>query len=352
MSNDTVKGRGAADNPPNRFELIRYEPLEDGDADERPAPATQFFHDSTASIIATNDSPDVPFAASINVYRGCEHGCVYCYARPYHEYLGFSIGLDFETKIMVKENAPTLLRKELNAKKWTPQILGMSGVTDCYQPIERRLQLTRQCLEVLADFRNPVWIITKNRLVTRDIDILQKLAAHQATAVVIAVTSLDAELARVMEPRATAPAGRLAAIRELTDAGIPTAVLMAPVIPGLTDHEMPAILAAARDAGALHANYTMLRLPHGLPALFESWLDQHFPEKKDRVLSRIRELRGGQLNDPRFGSRMRGEGAIADAVKQMFKVTSKKLGFPGKTTLSTRAFRRPGETPPLLFREE
>lgn len=352
MHNDIIKGRGAADNPPNRFELIRYERLEEGDADERPAPATQFFRDATASIIATNDSPDVPFSASINVYRGCEHGCVYCYARPYHEYLGFSIGLDFETKIMVKEDAPALLRKELNAKKWTPQILGMSGVTDAYQPIERRLQLTRRCLEVLADFRNPVWIITKNRLVTRDIDILQKLAAHRAAAVVIAVTSLDAELARVMEPRATAPAGRLAAIRELTDAGIPTAVLMAPVIPGLTDHEMPAILAAAREAGALHANYTMLRLPHGLPALFESWLDQHFPAKKDKVLSRIREMRGGELNDPRFGSRMRGEGAIADAVKQMFKVTSKKLAFPGKTTLSTDAFRRPGETPTLLFGEE
>jgi DNA repair photolyase len=279
-------------------------------------------------------------------------GLSYCYARPYHEYLGFSIGLDFETKIMVKEDAPALLRKELNAKKWTPQILGMSGVTDCYQPIERRLRLTRQCLEVLADFRNPVWIITKNRLVTRDIDVLQKLAEHKAAAVVIAVTSLDAELARVMEPRATAPAGRLAAIRELTDAGIPTAVLMAPVIPGLTDHEMPAILAAAREAGATHANYTMLRLPHGLPALFESWLDQHFPEKKEKVLSRIRELRGGQLNDPRFGSRMRGEGAIAEAVKQMFKVTSKKLAFPGKATLSTKAFRRPGETPTLLFGEE
>jgi DNA repair photolyase len=251
---------------------------------------------------------------------------------------------------MVKEEAPALLRKELNAKKWTPQILGMSGVTDAYQPIERRLQLTRRCLEVLADFRNPVWIITKNRLVTRDIDILQKLAEHRAAAVVIAVTSLDAELARVMEPRA--PAGRLAAIRELTEAGIPTAVLMAPVIPGLTDHEMPAILAAARAAGATHANYTMLRLPHGLPALFEGWFDQHFPEKKDKVLSRIRAMRGGALNDPRFGSRMKGEGAIADAVKQMFKVTSKKLAFPGKTTLSIKAFRRPGETPPLLFGDE
>lgn len=194
--------------------------------------------------------------------------------------------------------------------------------------------------------------MTKNRLVTRDIDILQRLVAHRAVAVVIAVTSLDSEIARVMEPRATAPAGRLATIRELSDAGIPTAVLMAPVVPGLTDHEMPAILAAARDAGATNANYTMLRLPHGLPALFESWLEQHFPEKKDKVLSRIRELRGGQLNDPRFGSRMRGEGPIAEAVKQMFKVTSRKLAFPGKVTLSTDAFRRPGETQAMLFGDD
>ncbi|MSQ96131.1 MAG: PA0069 family radical SAM protein [Gemmataceae bacterium] len=352
MGTNLIKGRGAADNPPNRFELIRYEPLDDGERDERPAPATQFFRDSTASIIATNDSPDVPFAASINPYRGCEHGCVYCYARPYHEYLGFSIGLDFETKIMVKEDAPALLRKELSSKKWTPQILGMSGVTDCYQPIERRLQLTRRCLEVLAEFRNPVWIVTKNRLVTRDIDLLQKLTALDAASVVIAVTTLDAELARVMEPRATAPAGRLQTIRELTEVGIPTTVLVAPTIPGLTDHEMPAIMAAAREAGAIHANYTMLRLPHGLPELFENWLDQHFPEKKDKVLSRLRDLRGGKINDPRFGTRMKGEGAIAEAIKQMFQVTYKKLAFPGKTTLSTAAFRRPNETPMLLFGEE
>jgi DNA repair photolyase len=351
MDSTPIKGRGAADNPPNRFELIHYDRLEEGADDECPAPATQFFRDSTASIIATNDSPDVPFAASINPYRGCEHGCVYCYARPYHEYLGFSIGLDFETKIMVKEDAPALLRKELSAKKWTPQVLGMSGVTDCYQPIERRLELTRRCLQVLVEFRNPVWIITKNRLVTRDIDILQELVPHQAAAVVIAVTTLDPELARVMEPRATTPAARLSAIRELTQAGIPTAVLMAPVIPGLTDHDMPAILTAARAAGAVNANYTMLRLPYGLPALFENWLTQHFPTKKDKVLGRIRALRGGALNDPRFGSRMRGEGAIADAFKQMFTVACTKLAFPGKVALSTAAFRRPNETPPLLFGE-
>ena len=344
-----IKGRGSADNPPNRFELIRYEPLDDGDCDARPAPATQFFRDATRSIIATNDSPDVPFAASINPYRGCEHGCIYCYARPYHEYLGMSIGLDFETKIMVKEDAPKLLRKALSSPKWEPQPLGISGVTDAYQPIERRLQLTRQCLEVLAEFRNPVHIITKNRLVTRDIDILQRLAEHRAASVILAVNSLDAELARVMEPRATTPAARLEAIRELSAAGIPTMVLLAPVIPGLNDHEIPAILGAAREVGALSAGYTMLRLPHGLPELFTQWLEQYFPEKKDKILSRVRDLRGGDLNDPRFGSRMKGEGIIAETIKQMFTVAKKKLGFPGKPALSTAAFRRPDETPTLLF---
>jgi DNA repair photolyase len=352
MSESTpIKGRGAASNPANRFELLRYEPLEDGACDERPAPATLFFRDTTRSLIATNDSPDVAFDASINPYRGCEHGCIYCYARPYHEYLGFSIGLDFETKIMVKEDAPKLLRKELNSPKWQPKPLGISGVTDAYQPIERRLQLTRGCLEVLAEFRNPVWIVTKNRLVTRDIDVLQILAKHQAVSVVLAVTTLDAELARVMEPRATAPAGRIEAIRELASAGIPTMVLIAPVIPGMTDHEIPAILETAREAGALGAGYTMLRLPHKLPALFENWLEQHFPEKKDKVLSRVRAVRGGAINDVRFGARMKGEGVIAEMIQQVFDVTKKRLGFPGKPTLSVAGFRRPEETPTLLFGE-
>jgi DNA repair photolyase len=351
METQQIKGRGAADNPPNRFELIHYDPLDDGDFDQRPAPATQFFRDASASIIATNDSPDVAFDVSINPYRGCEHGCIYCYARPYHEYLGFSIGLDFETKIMVKEDAAQLLRKELNSPKWTPQPLGISGVTDPYQPIERRLRLTRQCLEVLAEFHNPAWIVTKNRLVTRDIDILKRLAEHQAASVALAVTTLDPGLARVMEPRATAPAGRLQAIRDLTAAGIPTMVLIAPVIPGLTDHEMPDILAAARGAGALAAGYTMLRLPHGLPKLFADWLDKHFPQKKDKILSRVRDMRGGKKNDNRFIARMKGEGVIADMVKQVFNVTRTKLGFPGKPVLSSAAFRRHEETPTLLFGE-
>ncbi len=349
METTNLKGRGAADNPHNRFELIRYEPLDDGDPDECPSPRTQFFRDTSRTIIATNDSPDIVFDASINPYRGCEHGCIYCYARPYHEYLGYSIGLDFETKIMVKEDAPALLRKELNSPKWKPQILGISGVTDAYQPIERRLEITRRCLEVLAEFRNPAIVVTKNRLVTRDIDLLGELARHQAVGVAIAVTTLDAELARIMEPRATAPAGRLEAIRELSAAGIPTMLLIAPVIPGLTDHEIPAILSAARDAGAHAAGYTMLRLPHGLPELFGDWLERHFPERKEKVLGRVRETRGGEINDSRFSMRMRGEGPIADAVKMLFEVTRRKLNFPGRAPLSTAAFRRPNETPQMLF---
>ena len=352
MDIDPIKGRGAADNPANRFERLHYEPSADDPPDERPSPTTQFFKDTTRSIIATNDSSDVGFNASINPYRGCEHGCIYCYARPYHEYLGLSAGLDFETKIFVKEDAPKLLRKELNSPKWEPQTLGISGATDAYQPIERQLQITRRCLEVLAEFRNPLVIVTKNRLVTRDIDILRKLAEHGAASVYLAVTTLDPELARVMEPRATMPAGRLAAIRELADAGIPTGVLLAPVILGLTDFEMPAILAAAREAGAWNAGYTMLRLPHGLGDLFTNWLDQHFPEKKDKILSRIRDMRGGELNDPRFGTRMKGEGIIADTVRQIFEVTRKRLNFPGKRKLSTAAFRRPNETPMSLFGED
>src|SRR5881394_396154 len=221
----TVRARGAAENPPNRFEKISLERDPDWNDPDEPAPQTQFFKDQSDSIITTNDSPDVGFEASVNSYRGCEHGCSYCYARNTHEYLGFSAGLDFETKIMVKENAPELLRRELSSPKWKPQILGMSGVTDCYQPIERRLQLTRRCLAVLAEFRNPVCIITKNYLVTRDVDLLRELAAHHAVTVHLSINSLDAELARRLEPRAASPKLRLAAVEALSKAGVPVGIL-------------------------------------------------------------------------------------------------------------------------------
>jgi DNA repair photolyase len=283
----------------------------------------------------------VGFEASINPYRGCEHGCIYCYARPTHEYLGFSSGLDFETKIIVKADAPRLLREELSSRKWQPKVLAMSGVTDPYQPIERRLQITRGCLEVLAEFRNPVGIITKNQLVTRDVDLLGELAKHQAAVVFISLTTLDGELRKVMEPRTSPPQARLATIATLAQAGIPVGVLMAPVIPGLTDHEIPAVVNAAVKAGARFAGHVTLRLPHAVAPLFEQWLENHFPERKDKVLNRLRALRGGKLYDAEFGKRMRGEGIFADQMDQMFDVACRKAGIAhNRLQLSTAAFRR------------
>jgi DNA repair photolyase len=350
---DPIHGRGAAGNPGNRFERITYELEPDAIQTDGPAPQTQFFKDQSRSIIATNESPDVGFDASINPYRGCEHGCVYCYARPTHEYLGFSAGLDFETKILVKEDAGVLLRRELASPHWQPRTLGLSGVTDPYQPIERRLQLTRCCLEVLVEFRNPVVVITKNHLVTRDLDLLGELARHKAAALLLSMTTLDGELSRVMEPRASQPHGRLAAIEAATNAGVPVGVLVAPIIPGLNDHEMPDILKSACQAGARFAGYVVLRLPYAVASLFEQWLGQHFPEKKDKVLGRIRDLRGGKLNESRFGKRMRGEGILAKTIKDLFALGCRKAGIPGRgPRLSTAAFQRPGETQPLLFERE
>jgi len=344
--------RGATENPVNRFEKIQVEPDADQSSfhsdstswnpEEDGLPRTQFFKDHSQTVIARNDSPDVGFNASLNPYRGCEHGCIYCYARPTHEYLGFSAGLDFESKIMVKEDAPELLRAELMSPKWQPQVIFMSGVTDCYQPVEAKLKLTRRCLEVLAEFRNPVFIITKNRLVTRDLDLLSELARHQAAAVWLSITTLDVELRKVMEPRTAPPEARLAAIRELKQAGIPVGVNVAPVIPGLTDHEMPAILQAAANAGATAAGYTVVRLPYGVAPLFEKWLVMHFPDRKEKVLNRLHSIRGGKLNDSRWGTRMSGEGIFADQIGRMFEVARRKAGIQNSGgELSTAAFRRP-----------
>ena len=338
----SLRGRGAAANPANRFEPLHLERDEDWNPDEDPALTTHFYRDATASIINYNDSPDIGFNASINPYRGCEHGCIYCYARPTHEYLGFSAGLDFESKIMVKENAPELLRKELASSKWKPQVIAMSGVTDCYQPVERKLKITRRCLEVLAEFRNPVGIVTKNHLVTRDLDLLQDMAAHQAAVVFVSVTTLDPALASKLEPRASLPQHRLAAIRTLRQAGVQVGVMTAPVIPALTDHEVPAIISAAAEAGAQFAGYVTLRLPFGLGSLFEDWLARHFPERKEKVLNRVRALRGGQLNDPNFGTRMRGAGIFADQIEALFEAACRKAGLAGKSPeLSAAAFRVP-----------
>ncbi len=327
---------------PNRFERIVYERDPDWNEPDDPAPKTQFFRDASASIITYNDSPDVGFEASINPYRGCEHGCIYCYARPYHEYLGFSAGLDFETKIVVKENAPELLRCELMSPKWKPQVLAMSGVTDPYQPIERRLKLTRRCLEILVEFRNPVAIITKNYLVTRDIDLLATLASYDAAAVYVSVTTLDPELAGILEPRTTQPAARLRAIHELAKAGVPAGVMVAPVIPGLTDHELPSIIKAAAEAGTRFAACVPVRLPHGVADLFQQWLERHFPDRKAKVLSQIRAMRGGKLNESEFGKRMRGEGILADQIGRMFEVACRRAGITERGPhLSATAFRKP-----------
>lgn len=336
-----LRGRGSALQPANRFERLTVALDEGVDAD-RPGPRTQFLRDHARSIISRNDSPDVPFDASVNPYRGCEHGCAYCYARPTHEYLGFSSGLDFESRILVKMDAPALLRAELMHPRWKPEVLAMSGVTDCYQPVERKLELTRGCLGVLAEFRNPVGIVTKNHLVTRDRDHLAELAAFSAARVLLSITTFDPALSSRLEPRASRPARRLEAIRELSDAGIPVGVLIAPVIPGLNEHEIPAILAAAADAGAKFAGYTMLRLPHAVKDVFRAWLETHFPDRVDRVLNRVRDLRGGQLNVSTFGERFRGEGPLAEEIRNLFRVSVRRAGLnQDRSTLSTAAFRRP-----------
>jgi DNA repair photolyase len=339
------RGRGAVSNPPNRFERISLERDADWNPAEDPSPKTQFLRDSSQTVISYNDSPDISFHASINPYRGCEHGCSYCYARISHEFLGFSAGLDFETKIMVKENAPELLRRELSSRKWKPQVLAMSGVTDCYQPVERRLQLTRRCLAVLAEFRNPVSIVTKNYLVTRDIDLLQELTAHHAAIVYLSINSLDSELARKLEPRAASPSQRLAAVGALSKAGVPVGVLVAPVIPALNDHEIPSVLAAAKAAGAGWAGTEILRLPLTVAPVFQQWLDHNAPEKRDKILGRIRAIRGGKLNDPRFGKRMRGEGIFADQISRIFHVACRRAGLSvNGPELSSSCFRRPGDS--------
>ena len=346
QSSAAIRGRGASWSPANRFEKLHVD-LTDPDVvdvgretEEKPQRSTQYFRDATRTIITRNASPDVGFETSLNPYRGCEHGCIYCYARPTHEYLGFSAGLDFESKIMVKTNAPQLLRVELESPRWEAQTLVLSGVTDPYQPVERRLRITRGCLDVLAHFRNPVAIITKNHLVTRDIDILRELAARNAAAVNISVTSLDTALQRVLEPRTTSPQGRLDAIAHLRAAKIPVGVMVAPIIPGLTDHEVPKILEACAKAGAQFAGYTIVRLPWAVAPLFEHWLEEHFPERKEKILRRIRHLRGNRLNNSQWHTRMTGEGIFAEQIASLFKVGCRRAGIGVRPTLSCKSFRR------------
>ncbi len=338
--------RGTEQNPANRYEQIYVEPEFAGDAatpDEGlPAPVTVFYRDTSRTVLAENNSPDVGFRFSLNPYRGCEHGCIYCYARPTHEYLSFSAGLDFERRIMVKEDAPELLRHAFRSRRWQPQTVALSGNTDCYQPVERQLRLTRRCLEVFRDFLNPVSIITKSALVTRDIDVLRDLAAAEAAHVVVSITSLDSGLARRMEPRAAQPSRRLEAVRDLSAAGIPTGILIAPVIPGLNDEEIPRILAAAAAAGACNAGWVLLRLPQPVDQLFERWLSEQFPERRERILGRIRACRAGRISDATFGRRMRGQGTYAEQIDALFRAAARRSALEQPLpALNAAAFRRP-----------
>jgi DNA repair photolyase len=340
MPEPPLFARGASSNPPNRYERLHVETDEPAAGTE----PTTYFRDTSRSVLAENDSPDVGFRFSLNPYRGCEHGCVYCYARPTHEYLGFSAGLDFERRIMVKDDAPVLLRRALASPRWEPQVVALSGNTDCYQPVERRLGLTRRCLEVFAEFRNPVGVVTKSALVARDADLLGALATHDAAHVCCSVTTLDAELARRMEPRAAQPAKRLDAIAALAAAGVPVAVLIGPVIPGLNDAEIPRILAAAKEAGARSASWVLLRLPKPVDVLFTRWLEEHFPDRRDRVLHRIQDTRAGRMSDAAFGRRKRGQGEYAAQIAALFAAAARKHGLDRPLpALSAAAFRRPVE---------
>ena len=340
---DKRNGRGASFNPQNRFANLHLEPMEiDWEPQDEDRPLrTIFYKDTSKTILSKNDSPDIPFRYSINPYRGCEHGCIYCYARPSHEYLGFSAGIDFETKIMVKHDAPELLEAAFKKRSWQPQMVCFSGNTDCYQPVERTLHLTRRCLEVFLKFRNPVGIITKNFLITRDIDILKELGSLDLVFVIVSITSLNGDLIKRMEPRTAAPHKRFDAIEQLAAQDIPVCVNVAPIIPGLTDEEIPAILNEASKRGATFAGYTMLRLSGAIEPLFLDWLRREMPDRAGKIINRIHDVRGGNLNDTRWGKRIGGEGEIAKTIKNLFKINCRKYGLNQKKfEFATEHFRR------------
>lgn len=329
-SQPALKGRGIASNEGSRYDQHQRHAFDDGgapDTDEQAKPKTTLHDDKSKSIITQNTSPDIPFTQSINPYRGCEHGCSYCFARPTHPYLGFSAGLDFETQIMVKRQAPTLLMAELAKASYQVSPIALGTNTDPYQPIERDLKITRQILEILDRHQHPLTIVTKSDLILRDVDILSRMAERGLARVLISVTTLDRKLANKLEPRATTPGKRLDAIRQLNRAGVPTGVFMAPVIPALTDIELERILYAAKCAGAEEAHYIMLRLPREVRQLFSEWLATHAPAKKDKVLNQLRNMRDGELNNGQFFSRFRPTGAFADIFNNRFKLQAKKLGL-------------------------
>ncbi len=341
-------GRGAVANVPHRFERCRLSPFDDGWGSlDEPAPKlrTVVTAEAARTILTGNDSPDIPFERSINPYKGCEHGCIYCFARPTHAYLGLSPGLDFESRIFSKTNAAALLRETLRKHGYRCRALALGANTDPYQPIERQQRITRAILEVLSEFRHPVSIVTKSNLVLRDVDLLAPMAGSSLAAVFVSITTLERTLARRMEPRAPTPQRRLEAVRELARAGVPVGVLASPMIPGLNDHELERILESAAEAGATSAGYLALRLPHELKQLFVDWLEAHYPTRARKILARIREMRGGRLNDPRFGSRMRGEGPYAELLRRRFSVCARRLGFASeRIRLDETKFRVPPQS--------
>ncbi len=348
LTQGRVRGRGAGVNPGNRFEDVRLHVLGETlerqriEAPEGVQVGTEVYEDHAKTVLNRIDSPDLPMRWTMNPYRGCEHGCVYCYARPTHETVGLSSGLDFERKIFVKRNAAKQLRRELAKPSWEPEPIMLSGVTDPYQPIESSLGVTREVLGVLAECRQPVNVITKNALIQRDIDLLQELAAHSAVAVAVSVTTLDRKLAATMEPRAASPRRRLETIRKLSDAGVPVMVMAAPVVPALTDHELPAILEAAAEAGAKRAGMVVLRLPWQVKAVFTEWLERVMPERAAHVQSALRECYGGKLYDADWSVRGKGKGARAEQIRQSFRVFAKRFGLNRvRGGLSGEGFRRP-----------
>ncbi len=340
----TFKGRGSAISPDSRFLEWQRAAFDDGWGDSEPIapPTTTVAIDATRTVITHNQSPDVPFNRSINPYRGCEHGCAYCFARPSHAWLGLSPGLDFETRLVAKPDAAELLVKELAAPNYQCETIALGVNTDAYQPIERKLGITREVLQVLADCRHPVVMITKSALIERDIDMLSRLAQDQLVQVMFSVTTLDAQTARTLEPRAASPARRLDAIETLSRAGVPVGVLFAPLIPALNDHEMEAVLAAAADRGARTAGYVLLRLPGEVRPIFEDWLNRHAPDKAAHVMSLVRQLRDGRTNDPRFGHRMRGSGPLAALYRQRFALACRRYALDTRhTALDTSRFAPP-----------
>jgi DNA repair photolyase len=346
LGKNALKGRGSLSNPAGRFERTGIEAVDDGWTQEE-APesiATSIQPDRAKGVLTTNESPDVGFGQSINPYRGCEHGCIYCYARPSHAYMGLSAGLDFETKLFYKADAARVLEAELSRPRYVCKPIMLGANTDPYQPIERRLGVTRSILTVLQRCRHPVSIITKGVLAVRDLDILADLARDRLTSVAVSLTTLDAEVKRTLEPRAASPQARLKIIKQLTQAGVPVSVMVAPVVPAITDHEMENILEAAAEAGATRAGYVLLRLPYEVKDLFREWLAQHYPQRANHVMSLVRDARGGRDNDPNFGTRMKGTGPYAELLRTRFQLACRRLGLNSArdASLDTTHFRQPG----------